>query len=87
MRNKFTKAAYDQVKNTTYTLISFENGRRTLTYGHLTVDKLAKEMTRPNGLVHMVFEDSQLGLLESCERDIQFFIDFKAQLKQESITA
>lgn len=78
--NRFTKASYDQLKNSAYTLVSFnEKGHRIKTYGNLSVDRLIKELSERTG-ISIVFDEGELSCFESIERNIDFFYS-----KKESI--
>lgn len=46
MSNKFTKTQYDKVKNYSFSVVSFKDGKRTLTYGGLSFKQAMDHLMR-----------------------------------------
>lgn len=87
-RNKSVKdilKAYDDQNS--YTVISFKNDLRVMTYAHLDPLHAIGYVQEQNLAGHdcLVFKESQLTCMEAIERPKKFFTDKLEQLKQSSI--
>lgn len=67
MANKMTQKQYQEIKNETYTLITFtQEGRRVCTYRGLTAYKLTKELLECHGkFITLVLNDNQVDIIGS----------------------